>query len=166
MLHRCAAAPCSVLSQVSEGTFLCGSHTINRAEFSAGAHHLYCTAVPLAPRPRPAWKGEICASSLVTLPVLKVASRPGCLPFPACCAGDNLEAGLGALVTKRLVEAHLRAKQRDAERLQRELEVRAGWISAAAARCLSCAGGQSQCLLPLLCVCVPAATAHSESVLA
>ncbi|KAI3425730.1 hypothetical protein D9Q98_007706 [Chlorella vulgaris] len=61
----------SVLSQVSEGTFLCGTNTINRAEFSAG---------------------------------------------------DNLEAGLGALVTKRLVEAHLRAKQRDAERLQRELE--------------------------------------------
>jgi hypothetical protein len=39
-------------------------------------------------------------------------------------AGNNLEAGLGALVTKRLVDAHLRAKQRAAERMQRELEVR------------------------------------------
>eukprot|EP00887_Chlorella_sp_A99_P007971 scaffold12.g7971.t1 len=37
-------------------------------------------------------------------------------------SGNNLEAGLGALVTKRLVDAHLAAKARDAERLQRELE--------------------------------------------
>ena len=41
-------------------------------------------------------------------------------------AGNNLEAGLGFLVTKRLVDAHLAAKQRDAERLQRELEVGGG----------------------------------------
>lgn len=36
--------------------------------------------------------------------------------------GNNLEAGLGALVMKRLVDAHLAAKQRQADRLQRELE--------------------------------------------
>lgn len=43
-------------------------------------------------------------------------------------AGNNLEAGLGALVTKRLVGAHLAAKQAAAaamqEQLEREQEVR------------------------------------------
>lgn len=43
-------------------------------------------------------------------------------------AGNNLEAGLGALVMKRLVDAHLAAKQRQADRLQRELEVGRGGL--------------------------------------
>lgn len=44
--------------------------------------------------------------------------------FPFCLvAGNNLEAGLGALVAKRLLDAQLAAKQRQAERMQQELEV-------------------------------------------
>ena len=37
-------------------------------------------------------------------------------------AGNNLEAGLGALVTKRLVGAHLAAKQAAAAAMQAQLE--------------------------------------------
>lgn len=48
--------------------------------------------------------------------------------LPHVPAGNNLEAGLGALVTKRLVGAHLAAKQAAAaamqEQLEREQEVR------------------------------------------
>lgn len=38
--------------------------------------------------------------------------------------GNNLEAGLGSLITKRLVDKQLMAKAREAERITRELEVR------------------------------------------
>lgn len=56
----------------------------------------------------------------------KPALSAHCSPSP----GNNLEAGLGALVTKRLVGAHLAAKQAAAaamqEQLEREQEVRMG----------------------------------------